>query len=94
MNTAEGKMVRTIAIASGKGGVGKTNITASIAMALRKLKKKVMIFDADLGLSNIDVVLNLATKYNIDHLFKGEKKLKDLIVEGPQGVKVLPASLA
>ena len=92
MNTADGKTVRTIAIASGKGGVGKTNITASLAIALRKLNKKVMIFDADLGMSNIDVVLNLATKYNIDHLFKGEKKLKDLIVEGPHGVKVLPAS--
>ncbi len=92
MTTLDEKKVRTIAIASGKGGVGKTNITASLAMALRKLDKKVMIFDADLGLSNIDVVLNLATKYNIDHLFKGEKKLKDLIVEGPNGVKVLPAS--
>ncbi len=92
MNTPEGKKVRTIAIASGKGGVGKTNITASLAMALRKLNKKVLILDADLGLSNIDVILNLATKYNIDHLFKGEKTLKDLIVEGPNGVKVLPAS--
>ena len=92
MNTVDGKMVRTIAIASGKGGVGKTNITASLAMALRKLNKKVMIFDADLGLSNIDVILNLVAKYNIDHLFKGEKKLKDLIIEGPNGVKVLPAS--
>ncbi len=92
MNTAGGKTVRTIAIASGKGGVGKTNITASLAIALQKLNKKVMIFDADLGMSNIDVILNLATKYNIEHLFKGEKKLKDLIVEGPHGVKVLPAS--
>jgi flagellar biosynthesis protein FlhG len=92
MNTVDGKTIRTIAVASGKGGVGKTNITASLAIALRKLDKKVMILDADLGLSNIDVVLNLATKYNIDHLFKGEKKLKDLIVDGPQGVKVLPAS--
>lgn len=92
MNTVDGKTVRTIAIASGKGGVGKTNITASLAIALRQLNKKVLIFDADLGLSNIDVVLNLAAKYNIDHLFRGEKTLKDLIIEGPQGVQVLPAS--
>jgi len=92
MNIAGGKTVRTIAVTSGKGGVGKTNITANLAIALSRLDKKVMILDADLGMSNIDVVLNLATKYNIKHLFNGEKRLKDLIVEGPQGIKILPAS--
>ncbi len=92
MNTVERKPVRTIAVASGKGGVGKTNITANLAIGFSKLKKKVLVFDADLGLSNIDVILNLATKYNIKHLFKGEKRLKDLIVDGPMGIKVLPAS--
>ncbi|HDH53346.1 MAG TPA: MinD/ParA family protein [Nitrospirae bacterium] len=92
MNTAERKVIRTIAVASGKGGVGKTNITANLAIAFSKLNKKVLVFDADLGLSNIDVILNLATKYNIKHLFRGEKKLKDLIVDGPLGIKVLPAS--
>ena len=92
MNIAERKTVRTIAIASGKGGVGKTNITANLAIGLSRLDKKVLIFDADLGLSNIDVILNLAAKYNIKHLFNGEKKLKDLIIDGPSGIKVLPAS--
>ena len=92
MNIAERKTVRTIAIASGKGGVGKTNITANLAIGFSRLDKKVLIFDADLGLSNIDVILNLATKYNIKHLFNGEKRLKDLIVDGPSGIKVLPAS--
>lgn len=84
--------VRTIAIASGKGGVGKTNITANLAVGLSKLQKKVLIIDADLGLSNIDVVLNIATKYNIRHLFTGEKRLKDLLIEGPHGIKILPAA--
>ncbi len=92
MKTAEGKVVRTIAVASGKGGVGKTNITANLAIGFSKLNKKVLVFDADLGLSNIDIILNLATKYNINHLFTGEKQLKDLIVDGPLGIKVLPAS--
>lgn len=92
MDTAERKTVRTIAVASGKGGVGKTNITANLAIGLSRLNKKVLVLDADLGLSNIDVILNLATKYNIKHLFNGEKKLRDLIVDGPQGIKVLPAS--
>jgi flagellar biosynthesis protein FlhG len=92
MDVTERRVVKTIAIASGKGGVGKTNITANLAIGLSRLNKKVLIFDADLGLSNIDVVLNLVTKYNIKHLFGGEKKLKDLIVDGPHGIKVLPAS--
>jgi flagellar biosynthesis protein FlhG len=92
MDIAEKKTVRTIAVASGKGGVGKTNITANLAIGLSRLRKKVLILDADLGLSNIDVILNLAAKYNINHLFTGEKRLKDLVVDGPGGVKILPAS--
>jgi flagellar biosynthesis protein FlhG len=92
MEITERKSVRTIAVASGKGGVGKTNITANLAIALRRQGKNVLVFDADLGLSNIDVILNLATRYNIKHLFRGEKSLRDLIVEGPEGIKVLPAS--
>ncbi len=85
------KLVRTIAITSGKGGVGKTNITANLAILFSKLQKKVLILDADFGLSNIDVILNLAVRYNIKHLFSGEKRLEDLIVEGPAGIKILPA---
>ncbi|GAB4387955.1 MAG: MinD/ParA family protein [Thermodesulfovibrionales bacterium] len=86
------KPVRTIAVTSGKGGVGKTNVTANLAIALRRLGKEVLVFDADLGLSNIDVLLNLAPKYNIQHVINGEKALKDVVVEGPQGIKILPAS--
>jgi flagellar biosynthesis protein FlhG len=92
MDIAERKTIRTIAVASGKGGVGKTNITANLAIGLSRMNNRVLVFDADLGLSNIDVILNLANKYNINHLFNGEKQLKDLIVEGPEGIQVLPAS--
>lgn len=86
------KDVMTIAVASGKGGVGKTNVVANLAIAMRRLGRKPLIFDADLGLSNIDVLLHLAPRYNIQHLLKGEKSLKDIIIEGPEGILILPAS--
>ncbi len=85
------KYVKTIAIASGKGGVGKTNIAASLAIALSKLGKKVVIVDADLGLSNINILLNKHATYNIGHLLDGSITLKDILIDGPQGVKILPA---
>lgn len=85
------KYVRTIAVTSGKGGVGKTNVTANLAISLRKLGKKVMIVDADLGLSNIDVLLHLAPKHTIQNLLNGDLPLKDILIEGPHGIKILPA---
>jgi flagellar biosynthesis protein FlhG len=85
------KYVKTIAIASGKGGVGKTNLAASLAIALSKLGKKVVIVDADLGLSNINILLNKHAKYNISHLLDGSITLKDILIDGPQGIKILPA---
>jgi flagellar biosynthesis protein FlhG len=85
------KCVKTIAVASGKGGVGKTNIAASLAIAMRKLGKNVMIVDADLGLSNITILLNMQARYNIKHLLEGSVALEDILIDGPQGIKVLPA---
>jgi len=92
MKTTANKMIRTIAVTSGKGGVGKTSFTVNLAVGLSKLNKKVLILDADLGLSNIDIMLNITTKYHIGHLLSGEKKIEELIVEGPHGIKLLPAS--
>ena len=89
---ADRKHVRTITVTSGKGGVGKTNMVANLAIALSKAGKEVLVFDADLGLSNIDVLLDLAPKYNIEHVLNGEKGLEDVIIEGPCGIKILPAS--
>lgn len=86
------KYVKTIAIASGKGGVGKTNLVANLAIAMKKLGKNVMILDADLGLSNIDVLLHLAPRYNIKDVFSGGMTLKDIVIDGPHGIKILPAS--
>jgi flagellar biosynthesis protein FlhG len=86
------KYVKTIAVASGKGGVGKTNVVANLAIALKKLGKDVLIMDADLGLSSIDVLLNVAPRYTIQHVLNGEMRLQDILIDGPKGIKILPAS--
>jgi len=83
---------RVIAITSGKGGVGKTNIVANLGYAFTKMQKNVLILDADLGLGNLDVLLGLAPKYNLSHVIMGEKKLAETIIEGPGRMKILPAS--
>ncbi len=82
---------RVLSITSGKGGVGKTAVVSNIAVALAKQGKKVLIIDADLGLANIDVVLGLSPKYNLNHFFNGERTLAEVMVEGPYGLKILPA---
>ncbi len=85
------RVTRVYSITSGKGGVGKTAVTANVAVSLAILGKKVLILDADLGLANIDVVFGLAPKYNLNHFFSGEQELASILVEGPKGVKILPA---
>lgn len=82
---------RVYAITSGKGGVGKTAVVANTAVAMAKIGKKVLILDADLGLANIDVVFGLAPRYNLNHFFAGDQDLSSILVEGPHGIKILPA---
>jgi flagellar biosynthesis protein FlhG len=82
---------RVMSVTSGKGGVGKTAVVSNVAVALAKRGKKVLIIDADLGLANIDVVLGLAPQFNLNHFFNGEKSLAEVMIEGPHGVKILPA---
>ena len=83
---------RVIAVTSGKGGVGKTNIVANLGYTFARMGKKVLILDADLGLGNLDVLLGLAPKYNLSHVIMGEKSVGDIIVEGPGNMLILPAS--
>ena len=83
---------RVIAVTSGKGGVGKTNIVANLGYAFARMGKKVLILDADLGLGNLDVLLGLAPKYNLSHVITGEKSIGDIMVEGPSKLLILPAS--
>lgn len=83
---------RVISISSGKGGVGKTNTAANLAYSLAKKGKEVLILDADLNLANIDVLLGLTPKYNLHHVFKGEKSLTEVMLKGPGGINILPGS--
>ena len=83
---------RVIAITSGKGGVGKTNIVANLGYALSQLGKRILILDADLGLANLDVILGITPKYNFAHVIEGEKTIHDITVKGPGNIEILPAS--
>ena len=84
--------VRVITIASGKGGVGKTNVSVNLALALAAEGKDVTILDADLGLANIDVMLGLHAEKNLADVMNGECNLDDILLDGPNGIKIIPAS--
>ncbi len=85
------KTPRVIAVTSGKGGTGKTNVVANLAYALSLAGEKVMILDADLGLGNMDILLGITSKYTIQDILKGRRNLSEVIIEGPEGIKILPA---
>jgi len=87
-----GTPVRVIAVASGKGGVGKTNVSVNLGISLSKLGNRVLLMDADMGLANVDIMLGLQTQYNLSHVLDGEKTLQEIIVEGPAGLKIIPAA--
>ena len=82
---------KVLAITSGKGGVGKTFVSANLAAALAKRGQRVLVLDADLGLANLDVVLNLYPKTTLHDVFTGKAKLEDAIIKAPGGFSVLLA---
>ena len=95
--TMDGKIsnnskMRVLSVTSGKGGVGKTNFVTNLAYVLSKFGKNVYIFDADIGLANIDVLLGLTPEYNLQHVLNGEKSINEIIVNGPGNIKIFPAS--
>jgi len=85
------RLARTVAITSGKGGVGKTFFSANLAAALSRQGLKVLVLDADLGLANLDVVLNLYPKITLHDVFTGKAELEEAILPAPGGFHVLLA---
>ncbi|MFM6991940.1 MAG: MinD/ParA family protein [Rhodoferax sp.] len=82
---------KVVAVTSGKGGVGKTFVSANLAAALAKRGHRVLVLDADLGLANLDVVLNLYPKITLHDVFTGKAKLEEAIIRAPGGFSVLLA---
>ncbi|MDY7027888.1 MAG: MinD/ParA family protein [Spirochaetota bacterium] len=80
---------RIIAISSGKGGVGKTNISINLALAYAQLGKKVIVMDADLGLANVNVVLGIIPKYNLYHLIRKQKRMNEIIMQTDYGIDIV-----
>jgi flagellar biosynthesis protein FlhG len=84
--------VQTIAVTGGKGGVGKTSVSVNLATALAASGKRVLLLDGDLGLANVDVFLGLSPRYSLSHVLSGERTLEEVIVDAPQGFRVVPAA--
>jgi len=88
-NSTGNSKTRVIAVSSGKGGVGKTNMSINIAIAYAQLGKKVLVMDADLGLANVNVAMGIIPKYNLYHLIRQKKKMKDIIIDTDFGIQIV-----
>lgn len=84
--------VQVIAVTGGKGGVGKTSVSINLSVALANLGRRVALLDADLGLANIDVLLGLSAKKNLEDVLAGTAALRDILLTGPGGIRIIPAS--
>ena len=80
---------RIITVTSGKGGVGKTNLSVNMALAFARLGKKVVVMDADLGLANVNVMINMIPKYNLYHVIKKQKTIREILVETDYGISIV-----
>lgn len=84
--------VRVVAVVSGKGGVGKTNVAVNLGVALAQQGRATALLDADMGLANVDILLGLHPRYNLSHVIDGKRTLDEILVEGPAGLKIVPAA--
>lgn len=83
------KHTRIITVTSGKGGVGKTNISVNMALAYARLGKKVVVMDADLGLANVNVMLNMIPKFNLYHVIRKQKTMKEILQNTEYGIQIV-----
>ena len=83
------KRTRVIAVASGKGGVGKTNLSVNLALAYAQQGKRVIVLDADLGLANVNIMLNMIPKYNLYHVIRKQKTMKEIILDTDYGIQIV-----
>lgn len=88
-SSKQNKKTRIITVASGKGGVGKTNVSVNMALAYARLGKKVIVMDADLGLANVNVMLNMIPKYNLYHVIRKQKTMKDILIDTEYGIQIV-----
>ena len=84
--------VQVVAVSSGKGGVGKTNVVVNLAVASARQGRKVLVMDADLALGNVDIVLGVTPKYTIEDVLSGQQRLSQVLTPGPAGIRILPAT--
>lgn len=84
--------IQVIAVTGGKGGVGKSNVSVNLSLALAQMQRRVMLLDADLGLANIDVLLGIRATQTIADVLSGECDLRDILVTGPGGIRIVPAA--
>lgn len=84
--------VQVIAVTGGKGGVGKTNVSVNLSICLANMGRRVALLDADLGLANVDILLGLTPNRNLEDVLAGECSLMDVMVPGPGGIRIIPAS--
>jgi len=88
----ESRPVQVLAVTGGKGGVGKTSVSINLSIALAELGRRPVLLDADLGLANVDVLLGLSPKRNLADVLSGECGLQDIMLDGPGGIRIIPAS--
>jgi len=91
-DTSPSRPAKVLAVTSGKGGVGKTCFSISFAIALQNLGKRVLLFDADLGMANVDVLLNIKPEFDIQDVISGDKSINEVILKGPGGVNFIPGA--
>lgn len=86
--------MRVLAVSGGKGGVGKTTLAVALSMALAEKGKRVVLFDADLALANLDVMLGLKPEFTLQHVLTGEKTVREILHEGPGGIQIISGASA